>query len=89
MLALPRVFKDVKATLAVEVTGDAGGVWYLQDGRARSRATAAAATIAIPQEIAWRMFTKGIATGEPQAVVRVTGDRTLTDPIFTMVSVMV
>ena len=36
-----------------------------------------AATATIPQDIAWRIFTKGIARDDARAHVRVTGDTAL------------
>jgi uncharacterized protein (TIGR03083 family) len=87
MRALPHAFRsiarDAGTTLVVDVTGECGGRWVLaRDGErwqlaAAPSAANPAATIAIPQEIAWRVFTKGIGREAAARLVETTGDRDL------------
>jgi len=67
---LPHRFQKVDAregtNVAIEIAGDCGGSWVLSKSNARwkiGEGTTADWTsrITIPQEIAWRVFTKGIA----------------------------
>lgn len=47
-----------------------------------------AATVTIPQDIAWRIFTKGIARENARQHVRVTGDAVLGDHILNMTAIV-
>jgi len=47
-----------------------------------------AATVTIPQEIAWRIFTKGIARDDARAQVRVTGDAALGEHVLGMLAIV-
>jgi len=66
---LPHRYRDVDAAegtlVAVEVSGECGGEWLLLKAPqrwqlARESSAPAACRVTIPQEIAWRVFTKGI-----------------------------
>jgi len=66
---LPHVYQDVHAPvgtgLSLEISGDCGGQWYLSKGSTgwdfvRRPAGDFASRVTIPQELAWRLFTKGI-----------------------------
>ena len=81
--ALPHTYRDVDAPqgtlLRFDVTGEAGGSWFLsrQDGSwrlAREAEGTAHSEVTIPQEIAWRLFTKGIAREMARREMRVTGE---------------
>lgn len=85
MRALPFSYRDVPArpgTLAqFNVSGECGGSWYLfgEGDRWKMIASPAGDKISettIPQEIAWRVFTKGIAQDEARAQIQVAGDET-------------
>jgi uncharacterized protein (TIGR03083 family) len=86
MRALPFAYRGVirpAGTLArITVTGEAGGTWSLyRDADAwtliEAAANRAASETVVPQEIAWRIFTKGISREEARAHVRVSGDADL------------
>lgn len=47
-----------------------------------------AATVTIPQDIAWRIFTKGIARENARQHARVTGDAVLGDHILNMTAIV-
>src|SRR5262249_55954418 len=82
MRALPFHYRSMSASagtaLRVHVSGECGGDWHLYRGEAWVLATESVGsiitTVTIPQEIAWRIFTKGIAREDARAHVRVTGD---------------
>jgi uncharacterized protein (TIGR03083 family) len=95
MRALPHTYRRVDApegtAILFQIAGDAGGEWSL---RRRNGAWAlyagategAAATVRIDQDLAWRLFTKGIS---PQAArLQIEGDRALGSGILGMVSIM-
>ena len=95
--ALPHAYRDVSAkpgSLAqFTIPGDCGGSWYLfREGAAwRLIASPAGEKISettIPQEIAWRIFTKGIAHEDARAQVRLTGDEALGLRILKMISIV-
>jgi hypothetical protein len=46
------------------------------------------ATVTIPQEIAWRVFTKGIARDEAREHVGVTGDAALGSHVLNMLAIV-
>jgi uncharacterized protein (TIGR03083 family) len=81
MRALPFHYRQLeRATGALaqfDITGDCGGTWYLfreaegwklSADPARERLT----HVSIPQEIAWRIFTKGIDRQMPRSALMVT-----------------
>ena len=95
--ALPYTYRNVPArdgALAqFHISGECGGSWQL------FRKASAWALIAspigelisettIPQEIAWRIFTKGIKREEAEAQVRVTGDAEIALHIHGMISIV-
>jgi uncharacterized protein (TIGR03083 family) len=95
--ALPHSFRHASApdgtVVRFEISGRAGGVWSLvRIGRAWELALDSeaepAADVVLPQDTAWRMFTKGIngETARRLAVVR--GDAALVSPIFNTVSII-
>ncbi|HEX7182078.1 MAG TPA: maleylpyruvate isomerase family mycothiol-dependent enzyme [Thermoanaerobaculia bacterium] len=81
--ALPHTYRDVDAPegtlLRFDVAGEAGGSWFLsrQDRSwrlAREAEGTVHSEVTIPQEIAWRLFTKGIARELARREIRVTGE---------------
>ena len=97
MRALPFTYRDVAADpgtlLQFHISGDSGGTWFLSRDDSswrlvpdpRQRATS---RVIIPQEIAWRIFTKGIAREAAEAQVHVTGDAEIGLHILGMVSIV-
>jgi uncharacterized protein (TIGR03083 family) len=81
---LPHLYRDAAGGdgLAVEVTGDCGGVWRLTD------AGPITCRVSIPQEIAWRIFTKGIAREEASQLVTIEGDRELGSRVLSLVAIV-
>jgi uncharacterized protein (TIGR03083 family) len=96
---LPRALSDAPApdgaTLHLIVTGEAGGAWLARrHGQAwildavSEPAAEATATVALDQDIAWRLFTKGIAKEEAKRAARIEGDSLLADRVFDTVSIL-
>ena len=97
MRALPYAYRDVQANhgtlLEFEISGDCGGVWWLERDHAVWRlvnrgSTRASSKVTIPQEIAWRIFTKGIERTAAEAQTRREGDPKLGCHILTMKSIV-
>src|SRR6266403_492551 len=80
--ALPFTYRDFSAKtgtlLQFTVSGECGGIWYLYRTNevwqlVEAPIGAAASETTIPQEIAWRIFTKGIDGDSALAQVKVSG----------------
>jgi uncharacterized protein (TIGR03083 family) len=94
---LPHLYRETDApagtVLLVEITGECGGQWLLSraSGRwelAKESATEPAARVSIPQEIAWRVFTKGIDRDLAGAQIEIQGDRRLGDHVLKLTAVI-
>jgi uncharacterized protein (TIGR03083 family) len=98
MRGLPYAYRDVRARagsiVEVAVTGDCGGTWWLERGDsgwalvvapARERIDA---RTSIPQEIAWRVFTKGIAREEARSQASISGDEALASAALSMTAIV-
>ena len=97
MRALPFAYRNIAAPAGSYVTfhiaGDCGGSWFLcrnLDGwqLAESPEGTEASATTIPQEIAWRIFTKGIDRKTADAQVEVRGDRLLGLHVLQMVTIV-
>jgi uncharacterized protein (TIGR03083 family) len=86
MRALPYAYRTRDAAdgtlIRFEVSGECGGNWFLYRDSGRWRlirepARTERAHVVIPTEIAWRIFTRGIARADAEALVKVSGDREL------------
>ncbi len=84
--ALPHAYREVHAAegacIRFHIAGDCGGDWFLHRiGNAWRLLDGPAAKLAaettIPQEIAWRIFTKGIDRESARRQLRVSGDAAL------------
>jgi len=97
MRALPFRYKnadaDEGALINFRITGDAGGAWFLvrRDRRwelSSEPAGRLVSEVEFSQEIAWRIFTKGIAKEAARPQITVTGDRNLGLHILDVIAVM-
>ena len=97
MRALPYTYRNVPAKLGslarFNISGEGGGSWYLfRDGDAwtliASPAGEIISEVTIPQEIAWRIFTKGIVPEEAKTQVQVRGDEAVGLHILKMISIV-
>jgi uncharacterized protein (TIGR03083 family) len=95
--ALPHNFRDTKAptgsTVRFEISGDAGGVWFLyKEERAwmlvLNSSSEPSAEVILPQDTAWRLFTKGIDRQAARARAVIRGDAGLLAPIFATTAII-
>jgi uncharacterized protein (TIGR03083 family) len=94
---LPHLYRDVNAPeetlVAVEIQGGCGGQWFLAKRSVEWEllgrpGTEPAARIAIPEEIAWRVFTKGIARDAAREQVRIEGDAGLAGKVLELTAIV-
>jgi len=94
---LPYLYRDVDTPegtlLVLEISGECGGRWFLRkerlgwrfvkpsDERPTSRAT-------VPQELAWRVFTKGIDRDSARALIAVEGNRDLGERVLQLTAIV-
>ncbi len=97
MRALPFHYRNISRPCGTQVhfriAGECGGSWYLYRQQDVWRLTSdcfgkEASLTSIPQEIAWRIFTKGISPESAKAQVQVAGDSDLGMHVLTMVSII-
>ncbi len=94
---LPHVYRDTEApsgtVLLVEIAGDCGGQWFMARESDRwelvkESAAEVAARVTIPQEIAWRIFTKGIDPDSARAQIKIEGDPHLASHVLELTAVV-
>ena len=94
---LPFTYRNSSAKtgtlLRFTVSGECGGIWYLYRADEvwqliEAPTGEAASETTIPQEIAWRIFTKGIDRQSALAQVKVSGDASLVLHVLGMVSIV-
>jgi uncharacterized protein (TIGR03083 family) len=97
MRALPYIYRNIEAkegmNVTVRIVGEVAEEWCLlwQDGKWRLYYGVPAdktSLVIMNQDIAWRLFTKGITPEVAQAHVLIEGDRRLGEWILQMVSIM-
>lgn len=95
--ALPHTLRHTPANTGTRVrlaiSGEAGGEWTAvrkPDGwlLEADHASKAAATVRLDQDLAWRLFTKGVDLRSVRRRAVVEGDATLAEPILGMVSIL-
>ncbi|MEN6532101.1 MAG: maleylpyruvate isomerase N-terminal domain-containing protein [Bryobacteraceae bacterium] len=85
MRGMPYAYRRVDAepgtAIRVEITGDCGGVWQIRRTATgwilMTPADPLNSRVVIPQEIAWRLFTRGIGRKAAETEVCIEGDRAL------------
>jgi hypothetical protein len=97
MRALPYTYRNVDADdgalLRFNIVGEAAGTWFLlrSDGKWLLFIEAEGAPVSevtINEEIAWRLFTKGIDKQAAKSGIQITGDVRLGSEVINMLSVM-
>jgi uncharacterized protein (TIGR03083 family) len=97
MRALPYTYRGVEAAdgaaVRFHIAGEAGGDWSLLRRNGRwllfsGAAPGAVCSVRVDQDIAWRLFTRGIGHEAAWAAVQVDGDAALGMSILHMVSIM-
>lgn len=95
--ALPYGYRDVDSkdgsVMLLAVEGEAGGRWFLVRVAGKWELSSESdrepnAAVSIPQEIAWRVFTKGIDRESALKQSRISGDRNLGEHMFGVLAVM-
>jgi len=94
---LPHLYRDIEASsgtvLLVEIDGECGGRWFLarESGTwklVKEPPSQPAAHVTIPQEIAWRVFTKGIDRDAAKAQIEVQGDQRLGQHVLELTAIV-
>jgi uncharacterized protein (TIGR03083 family) len=95
--ALPYTFHETAASegtiLKVEISGEAGGCWFLRRSRDAwdlfiQIDAQPSAEVTIPQDAAWRLFTRGIGNENARRLSTVRGDAALAAPVFETLAVL-
>jgi uncharacterized protein (TIGR03083 family) len=94
---LPPAYRAVQApvgtSVMVSIEGDAGGIWTLRheaDGwrLLAGSVPAAAATVTMSDDTAWRLFTKGLAPDAARRLVHLDGDQALAAPALGALAIL-
>lgn len=97
MRALPHAYRTQEAAegtaISFSIRGEAGGDWSLlrQNGDwvlFSGVASGAVCSVHLEQDLAWRLFTKGVSREVAQAQIRLEGDQTLGAEILNIVAIM-
>ena len=94
---LPYLYRDVDAhdgtLLVLEISGECGGRWFLRKELlgwrfVKPSVEKPASRVTIPQELAWRVFTKGIDRDSARALVAVEGNRDLGEKVLQLTAIV-
>src|SRR6266403_648950 len=94
---LPYVYRDVDTpvgtALLLEISGECGGQWFLSRGATQwnfgDRPDGAVASrVTIPQDLAWRVFTKGIDRDSARRQIAVEGNRDLGEKVIDLIAIV-
>ena len=97
MRGLPHQFRNTDAPsgsmLLVKIAGDCGGQWFLSResggwNLVKESAAELSARVTIPQEIAWRIFTKGIDRDSARAQIQIQGDSDLANLVLNLTAIV-
>jgi hypothetical protein len=97
MRGLPHAYRNVEAPLGtlvlLQISGECGGQWHLlkEPGGWRlvkDSITEFASRVTIPQDVAWRVFTKGMDRTSARAQIQVEGDRLLGEQVLQLVAIV-
>jgi uncharacterized protein (TIGR03083 family) len=95
--ALPHTYRDVEAEdgalIRLEITGAAGSCWHLLRASGAWQLVLDAdapsnATVALDEDVAWRLFTKGIKPEAARKRAIIEGDERLALPALGMISII-
>ena len=94
---LPHLYRNVDApvgtVILLEITGECGGRWFLSRGSTkwdlvRRSAGDFASRVTIPQDLAWRLFTKGIDRESAHEQITVEGNRDLGEHVLRLTAIV-
>ena len=95
--ALPRTYRLVSAApgtaISLRITGESGGVWSVVREETGwqlfvGEADQPRAGIILPEETAWRLFTKGLSAAEARANAVLQGDRALAERALETIAII-
>lgn len=95
--ALPHTFRNTEAvegvTVHLRISGDAGGDWSIRRESARWRLYVGApqrpsARVTMGQDLAWRLFTRGLSPADAEQNATIDGDRQFGKQVLLTVSVI-
>lgn len=94
---LPYVYRHTEAptgtVLLLEITGECGGRWLLSRGSTtwgflRRSIGAVACRVVMPEELAWRLFTKGANRDSARAQIEIEGNRELGEKVLHLTAIV-
>jgi len=94
---LPHSYRHLDApagtSVLLEISGECGGVWALSKetdswGFSSKYPERIDSRVTVPEEIAWRMFTKGIARDSALAQIKIEGNEALAEGIFQLTAIV-
>ena len=94
---LPHLYRDVDVPegtlLVLEISGECGGRWFLRKGPSgwgfvKPSDDTPASRVTIAQELAWRVFTKGIDRDSARAQIAVEGSRDLGERVLQLTAIV-
>ena len=94
---LPFLYREVNVPvgtfIVVEISGECGGQWLLSREPAgwslvKDASGEAAAHVTIPQDLAWRIFTRGIDREAARSQVEIRGDRELAEKVLHLTAIV-
>lgn len=94
---LPHVYRDIDApagtVVLLEISGDCGGRWCLTKESTgwrlvRPLETEFASHVTMPQELAWRVFTKGINRQSARAQINIEGNQDLGEKVLELTAIV-
>ena len=95
--ALPHAFRNTKAppgtSVRFEIAGDAGGLWCLYKvdecwALLLDVPNEPTTTVVLPQDVAWRLFTKGFDREKARSLAAIGGRAELAAPIFATTAII-
>ncbi len=95
--ALPYTYRGIQrrpdTRIGLIITGEAGGDWTLKRNQLEwelfsGRVEATDCLVEIDQDLAWRLFTRGISRQQARPQIHITGEESLGNHVLEMVSIM-
>ena len=94
---LPHHYRAVDApagaVLVLAVSGASGGEWFLRKESAgwalvKGPCSARTSRVTIPEELAWRVFTKGVDRHSARGLIQIEGDRELGEKVLDLTAIV-
>jgi uncharacterized protein (TIGR03083 family) len=95
--ALPYSFRNAMApagtSVRFEISGEAGGVWFVYKAEEAwalllDSTAQPSANVVLPQDTAWRLFTKGLDRDKARSLAVISGNADLATPIFATTAII-